>query len=30
MLLRADSYQYEMLFSELADVVGVENVSTSE
>jgi alkyldihydroxyacetonephosphate synthase len=30
MLLRADSYQYEMLFTELADVVGAENVSTSE
>lgn len=29
MLLRADSYQYEMLFTELADVVGPENVSTS-
>lgn len=30
MLLRADSYQYEMLYTELADVVGPENVSTSE
>lgn len=30
MLLRADSYQYEMLYTELADVVGPENVSTSQ